>query len=101
MIDEERVLEFIQDEINFFTDYPGPWRYRFLCWLLRIRPRRETIIEELEFVILYIEAMTHPPKIHGQTTTGEWSAILSCDRAALEDIDVYLSDSPARFGLGD
>jgi len=73
MIDEERVLEFIQDEINFFTDYPGPWRYRFLCWLLRIRPRRETIIEELEFVILYIEAMTHPPKIHGQTTPGEWS----------------------------
>jgi len=72
MIDEKKVLEFIQDEINFFTEAYGPWRYRFMCWLLRIRPRRETIIEELEFVQMYIEAMTHRQQIGGQTTAGGW-----------------------------
>ena len=75
MIDEKRVIEFINDEIGFWQESQGPLRYRFLCWLLRIRPRRENVIEELEFVQLYIEAMAHRPKIHGQTNPGEWSPV--------------------------
>ena len=73
MIDEERLLEFIEDEINFFAESRGPWRYRFMCWLLRIRPRHETVIEELELMILYIEAMTHRLTVDRETPVGEWS----------------------------
>ena len=57
MIDEAYLLDFLDDEIHFYQNAEGPSRYRFLCWLFRIRPRRETMIEELSFIQTYIALM--------------------------------------------
>lgn len=74
MIDEEYVLSFLDDEINFFAESKPPLRYRFLCWLCGIRPRADTVIDELEFIQTYITTLAHTQDIP-EEEEGDWYTI--------------------------
>ena len=46
----QEIMQVLDDEIHFYMESNPPLKYRFLCWLCRIRPRHEAIVDELGFI---------------------------------------------------
>lgn len=46
----EDILNVFGREISFYQESTPPLRYRVLCWIRRIRPRHEVVVQELESI---------------------------------------------------
>lgn len=46
----QEIMQVLDNEIAFYMDSTPPLRYRILCWICRIRPRNEVIIDELGLI---------------------------------------------------
>lgn len=41
------LMEILDTKISFYMESVPPLRYRIMCWICRIRPRNEVIVDEL------------------------------------------------------
>lgn len=44
------ILNVLDTEISFYIESIPPLRYRVMCWICRIRPRNEMIVDELRMI---------------------------------------------------
>jgi hypothetical protein len=44
------ILNVLDTEISFYIESVPPLRYRIMCWICRIRPRNEVIVDELGLI---------------------------------------------------
>ena len=46
----QEIMQVLDTEIHFYMEATPPLKYRLLCWICRIRPRHEVIVDELGFI---------------------------------------------------